>query len=262
MAPATTKTPLLPEDFLQSPAQNIKVSRVDFKKVNLPMYKGLYAVVLDDVLTPDECSTLVAAAEASTSKGWERAMVNVGGGQQLLLTDARNCGRIIWDSHDVVARIWARIEHLPEVQEILRLENVPRICGSGPTKWNEVWKFTRPNERMRFLKYTGGEYFRPHCDGSYETSDRTERSYFTLHLYLNNADVISTEEAEETGVAATDSVLVGGATTFHAYVSSTKHCSSYKADSRATEHGRQVRCPAKGGQDPALPAPRPHPQRR
>lgn len=209
----------VPADFLQHPAPNIKVSRVDFEAANLPVYKGLYAVILDDVLSRHECRNLIKAAEASTTKGWERAMVNVGGGRQRMIEDVRNCGRIIWDSHDVVSRIWKRIEHIPEVQEIARLENVPKIFGNGPTKWNEVWKFTRPNERMRFLKYVGGEYFRPHCDGSYETPDRKERSYFTLHLYLNNADVVSKEEAERSGTAFTDSVLVGGATTFHGYVS-------------------------------------------
>lgn len=42
-----------------------------------------------------------------------------------------------------------------------------------------------------------------HCDGSYETPDGTERSYFTLHLYLNDA-VGKDGEAQ----------LEGGATTF------------------------------------------------
>lgn len=88
-----------------------------------------------------------------------------------MITDERNCGRIIWDSREVVARVWHRIAHLPEVKEIVQLKDVPRIFGNGPQKRGEVWQFSRPNERMRFLKYTGGEYFRPHCDGSYETSD-------------------------------------------------------------------------------------------
>lgn len=217
MATTQTQTDLLSPDFLASPAPSIKTTRIDFEAANLPMYKGLYAVILDNVLTPEECTTLTAAAEASAPKGWERAMVNIGGGQQAMYTDTRNCGRIIWDSRDVVSRIWRRIEHLPEVQEITRLEKVPKIFGNGPARFDEVWNFTRANERMRFLKYTGGEYFRPHCDGSYETPDRTERSYFTLHLYLNNAEVFSKEEAETTGIPSTDSALVGGATTFHSY---------------------------------------------
>jgi len=147
-------------------------------------------------------------------------MINIGGGRQRLMTEERNCGRIIWDSRDMVARVWKRIEHLPEVQEITRLENVPRIFGNGPAKWQEVWKFTRPNERMRFLKYEGQEYFRPHCDGSYETPDHKERTYFTLHLYLNNAGVATKDPKDASeGDAASGDVLIGGATTFHAYVS-------------------------------------------
>lgn len=74
-------------------------------------------------------------------------------------------------------------------------------------------------ERMRFLKYVGGEYFRPHCDGSYERDDGSERSYFTLHLYLNNSDPPAEQELD--GMSPGDRLksakqtLVGGATTFH-----------------------------------------------
>jgi hypothetical protein len=45
-----------------------------------------------------------------------------------------------------------------------------------------------------------------HCDGTYETPDRTERSYFTLHLYLNDAEGKDGQEP-----------LVGGATTFYSW---------------------------------------------
>ena len=183
-------------------SRNVTVTRIDFDSI----YKARserYAVVLDDVFTPNECKDLIAAAEASTTHGWERAMVNIGGGHQKMIEDVRNCGRIIWDSPEVVDEVWKRIEHLPEVQQIVRLQNVPKIFGLGPQRRGEVWKFTRPNERMRFLKYVGGEYFRPHCDGTYETPDRKERSYFTMHLYLNDG--------------GPDSELGGGATTFHAY---------------------------------------------
>lgn len=42
-----------------------------------------------------------------------------------------------------------------------------------------------------------------HCDGMYETPDEKERSYFTLHLYLNDTDHQPNDEP-----------LEGGATTF------------------------------------------------
>lgn len=206
----------LPDDFLTSAAPNITVNRIDFANTTLPEYAGLYAVVLDNVLDSEDCQQLIAAAEATTNGEWERAMINIGGGRQELRPDSRNCGRIIWDSRDVVAKVWKRIEHLPEVQEIVRLENVPKIFGNGPAKRGEVWTFSRPNERMRFLKYIGGEYFRPHCDGTYETPDGKERTYFTLHLYLNNGGAPTREELQKMSSEERKNVLLGGATTFHA----------------------------------------------
>ena len=43
-----------------------------------------------------------------------------------------------------------------------------------------------------------------HCDGAYETPDRSEISFYTLHLYLNESDP-----------DGPDGELRGGATTFH-----------------------------------------------
>jgi len=39
------------------------------------------------------------------------------------------------------------------------------------------------DERMRFLRYTPGDYFKPHMDGSFVRSDGQERSFLTLMLY-------------------------------------------------------------------------------
>jgi hypothetical protein len=132
---------------------------IDFSKTPLPMYSNSYAVILDNILTSSECTDLLAAASAQANHQWERAMINVGGGRQALYSDVRNCGRIIWDDREIAARIWARCE--PHVQEIVRLENCMRICGFAGR--DVTWKMTRLNERMRFLKYVGGEYFKTHC---------------------------------------------------------------------------------------------------
>ena len=49
-----------------------------------------------------------------------------------------------------------------------------------------------------------------HCDGTYQTQDGRERTFYTLHLYLN--DSVNT-----TKVVLDDSsgLVQGGATTFH-----------------------------------------------
>ncbi|KAF2839233.1 hypothetical protein M501DRAFT_1031351 [Patellaria atrata CBS 101060] len=215
----------LPEGFLDGPAPNLKLSKVDFTKTATPSYDGLYAVVIDGVLSQGECKALIAAAEDHAGDaGWERAMVNVGGGEQKMITDIRNCGRIIWDSEELAEKIWARIKN--EVPDLHSLSNWGKVTGTGPAARYETWNLTRLNERMRFLKYVGGEYFKPHCDGTYITPDGTERSYFTLHLYLNDSeaemDQEAKAEAERNAKSAGESdptllPLRGGATTFHAY---------------------------------------------
>lgn len=146
----------LSSDFLSEPAENISVRKIDFTKTSLPEYKGLYAVVLDNVLNKSECEDLVRAAEARGE--WEQAMINVGNGRQMLVPDARDCGRIIWDDREVVARIWGRVKD--SVPEIALLRVMAHVTGNGPTKRNETWFMSRLNERMRFLKYTKGQYFR------------------------------------------------------------------------------------------------------
>jgi Rps23 Pro-64 3,4-dihydroxylase Tpa1-like proline 4-hydroxylase len=42
------------------------------------------------------------------------------------------------------------------------------------------------NERLSFLKYSTGEYFRAHEDGYYIRPDNSEISYITVQIYLND----------------------------------------------------------------------------
>ncbi|KAI9878367.1 MAG: hypothetical protein M1830_001110 [Pleopsidium flavum] len=200
---ASSSNDVLPLNFLSGPAPPITLNRIDFNQTALTEYKGYYAVVLDNVLSPEECQTLVTAAEAQTSGLWEPAMVNAGSGTQKVVLMARNCGRIIWDSPEVVAKIWARIQD--SVPELEVLQQWPNVTGNGPVKRGETWKMTQLNERMRFLRYGAGQYFREHCDGTY-IAPNWERSFFTLHLYLNDSSSSSA-----------DGPLKGGATTFYSY---------------------------------------------
>jgi hypothetical protein len=155
---SSTKQLELPEGFLTGPAPSLTKEGIDWKESDLPENEGSWAVILDGVMTGQECDTLLAAVEATTNAQWERAMVNIGNGMQALYEDTRNCGRIICDNRDLVGRIWARIEDA--VPEIHQLKSCPNITGNGPAKRKETWKLSRLNERMRFLKYTGGEYFK------------------------------------------------------------------------------------------------------
>jgi hypothetical protein len=148
----------LPKSFLTGPPPNPSVNKIDFTKTELPEYDGLYATVLDGILSKEECRILISAAEAQAENGWERALVNIGNGQQAMYEDTRKCGRIIFDSQEIVDKIWERVKGF--VPELYTIAAQPLITGVGPVKRRETWEMTRLNERMRFLKYTAGEYFK------------------------------------------------------------------------------------------------------
>lgn len=144
-------------DFLLHP-RKITKQNVDWKEANLSEYDGLYATVLDDCFTAAECNTLVSMAEVRNNGVWEQAMVNVGAGMQRFDPYTRDCGRIILDDKDIVQKIWHRVK--AEVPEIEYLINMPKVTGKGPAKRKEIWRLSRLNERMRFLKYGEAQYFR------------------------------------------------------------------------------------------------------
>ncbi|KAK5663042.1 hypothetical protein OQA88_6458 [Cercophora sp. LCS_1] len=212
----------LPDDFLVSPpAQPITANLINFKDSPVPEYDGHYAVILDNVLSASECTKLLELSEASVADAslgedgspWRRAMVNVGAGYEVFTPSYRNGDRLIWDNQEIVDRIWARCLLAPGVKESLSTAIIkdPVVLGQGRYELrrdeNSAMRFARVNNRMRFLKYSGGEFFRPHRDASYgeETGDgRYQESLFTLHLYLNDSQA-------EVGDAAE---LVGGATPF------------------------------------------------
>lgn len=53
------------------------------------------------------------------------------------------------------------------------------------------------NERLSFLKYFPGEYFKSHMDGRYTRPDNSESSYITVQIYLNDLNV---EDGGETTI--------------------------------------------------------------
>lgn len=205
------------KELLNGPAPpECRSELIDFSKTQLPEYSGLFALLIHNVLTPIECQDLVNAAQ-SVSK-WEQAMINIGGGRQELVTEARNCDRIILDDRILAKRLLDRIlPHLPP--EVVTLENKARTTGNGPSKRKEVLRITRLNERLRFLKYTHGMYFREHCDGTYVTPDGKEMSFVTIHLYLNG-EATKTEDdpveyTKRQKLPLDQRPLEGGATRFH-----------------------------------------------
>ncbi|KAL4784817.1 hypothetical protein BJX76DRAFT_203838 [Aspergillus varians] len=221
---ASTQNP----DFLPpQPPTNAHCRVIDFATTEppLPEYKRYLAAVIDDALTEAECKELLRIAEGSTpDHTWERAMINVGNGRQRLSTDSRHCGRIILDSPELADKLQKRLSPFLQGLGIDRLDKTPRITGLAGR--NRTYQITRFNERLRFLKYVGGEYFRPHWDAHYSTPDRREKSFFTIHLYLNGDgeqdlkelkranDGVEGSQGEETENPDLQGKLLGGATSF------------------------------------------------
>ncbi|CAG7846881.1 SubName: Full=Uncharacterized protein {ECO:0000313/EMBL:CCA74380.1} [Serendipita indica DSM 11827] len=192
---------------------------VDFAAVGLPEYSQRYALVLDGLFSPAECAWLLQQAVLSTSteNPWQIAQLNAGVGTQYTNTDVRNSLRIILDSPDLADWVLNKLRpHLGDIEAIRGApmhklmahgdwvakrkalgevetvrENPEEVPLGRPSRKVKAKiaepdaHLTRLNERLRFLKYTPGQFFKPHYDGCYYTPDRKEMSYMTLQIYLN-----------------------------------------------------------------------------
>ncbi|RGP64825.1 oxidoreductase containing [Fusarium sporotrichioides] len=197
----------IPDSFLTSPSSTpITSHQIDFANSPLPQYDGHTALILDNVLSPDECRELLSLAEASVPRddesqsAWKPALVSGGDGYESRAPGYRESDRIIWDQQTIVDRLWERCLQADGLRDLLAV--VPH------EHWMKGGKFvfSRLNDRMRFLKYSPGQYFKPHCDGAYfytEGPGKEFETFYTVHLYLN--DSVENDPASE---------LQGGATSF------------------------------------------------
>ncbi|MDP2344700.1 MAG: 2OG-Fe(II) oxygenase [Deltaproteobacteria bacterium] len=118
-------------------------------------------LVIDDLLSADECAAFCAVADAA---GYEDAPITTAAGFQML-KDVRNNDRAMVDDVARAAVLWERARpHLPQVD------------GQDPVGLNE---------RLRFYRYRAGQKFDWHSDGYYQTPDRQLRSVYTFMIYLN-----------------------------------------------------------------------------
>jgi hypothetical protein len=198
----------IPEDFLRGPSPNASLHKIDFEHTTPTIfaYKDYFAGVIDNFMTESECKILLNLAEQSTateiSDGrisppkWERAMINAGNGKQIMSVESRKSGRVIFDSSEIAQRLLDRLMPFFQEFEIDQVKNKPLVTGLGPAKRGEIYKISRLNERLRFLRYEGGDYFRPHWDGCYVTPDGKEKSLYTIHLYLNGEGEQDMEELQ------------------------------------------------------------------
>lgn len=132
------------------------------------------------VFTPDECAKLIHLTETECSYG--AALVNVGGGRQQLMSDVRNNSRAIVDDAIVGGLFFERVRPF-----------LPQQWTDG-RRGGSTCQLAGLNERLRFLKYTPGQRFAPHYDGTFQRAhakagfDAPELSFVTVQLYLNSGE--------------------------------------------------------------------------
>jgi predicted 2-oxoglutarate/Fe(II)-dependent dioxygenase YbiX len=119
-------------------------------------------LTIPEVLSGVECSDHIARSERI---GYEAAPTITFHGHKVD-EDVRNNDRILIDDDDLGAALWLRIRnHVPDV-----------LDGRGAIGLNE---------RFRYYRYTPGQKFALHRDGSFRR-ENGEESKLTCILYLND----------------------------------------------------------------------------
>jgi prolyl 4-hydroxylase len=143
-------------------------------KVHVYEQNNIWTV--SNMLSEKECISLI---EQSEKLGYDSAPINVGGGQQIMMTDLRDNKRTIWDDTRFAEQLFERVKHFvpQECTKLHRLATIGKefeLCGC--------------NERFRFYRYENGERFNPHFDGHFDRKvARTyEKSFLTCITYLND----------------------------------------------------------------------------
>lgn len=116
--------------------------------------------LLHDFLGTEECAAFISLSETT---GYEEAMITTPSGPKMLKA-IRNNDRLIWDDEALAAQWWQRAKAF-----------IPDIDG---------WRGCGMNERFRFYRYTPGQLFARHRDGSFQRSE-AESSRMTFMVYLN-----------------------------------------------------------------------------
>lgn len=118
--------------------------------------------VIEDFLSKEECEELIQKSEQI---GYEEAKVQMGENRQSILKGVRNNNRILYTDETLAKKLFERAK---------------------PFLNNEVgmYEVDGLNEMFRFYKYSPGQRFKMHRDGSFKRNEK-EESFFTFLIYLN-----------------------------------------------------------------------------
>ncbi|KAL9184062.1 hypothetical protein ACHAXT_002148 [Thalassiosira profunda] len=190
---------IAPSNFLKKANAPKEIEIENISEQLLPVLgTSKFAVMLHNVLTPEECSALIDDAE---ERGFEDASIYDRRNNRA----HRNCSRCVHDDPALAENWYDLIVHaLRDTVFERKLRSAPWIKtrDNGKTRNGQfTLRAVGINERLRMLKYKHGEFFHSHNDavfsrGSDQGVRAGEASFVSVQVYLNQN-------------------FKGGSTTFH-----------------------------------------------
>ncbi|KFF22522.1 prolyl hydroxylase family protein [Chryseobacterium sp. JM1] len=118
--------------------------------------------LIEDFLTSNACDEYIAMAQ---EKVFEEAKINMNG-RQMMSKGIRNNDRLMVFDNNLAEDLFRKAaKFLPQEHENYKLQNF--------------------NEMLRVYKYSPGQRFKMHRDGSYIRNEH-EKSFYTFMIYLND----------------------------------------------------------------------------
>ncbi|KAJ7882413.1 hypothetical protein B0H14DRAFT_3433524 [Mycena olivaceomarginata] len=153
---------------------------IDFEAAGLPEYVHCYAIVIDSLFPDPELTSILSEAERQPWK------------------------RIIHDLFELSSQIFDKIRpHLSAIEEIEEPVSVYLRHSGRHIQAVQKWRMVRMNERLRFLRYPKGGFFRAHVDGCYENEENGQRTFYMVQLYLPSDTSGSDESFKPAGGGST-----------------------------------------------------------
>jgi len=164
LPPALEETEGDCNEGMEEPVYDVLPKKLQMAHISLLKHPVVIDAI-DNFMTPEECQAWITWGE---KKGFEEAK------QKQNTTYAfRDNGRIEFLSPDMAYTIWLRMK--PFVPEVIgKPPATRRVLGCSP--------------RIRVYRYSKGQRFGQHVDGSRNEPDMGGRTHFTVLVYLNGGD--------------------------------------------------------------------------
>ncbi|CAE6506527.1 unnamed protein product [Rhizoctonia solani] len=145
---------LVPEILERDPnnpdAPPVVAHRLDFVKLGLPEYKHKFAMVIDNLFTPEDRARYIAKVESE--KEWEAAGVGASVTATTVDSSYRNSSRILFDNEELADGVFKKLNpYLKDIESIGLNQDARRRYTHSPARLVGL------NKRLRFLKYGPGE---------------------------------------------------------------------------------------------------------